>query len=575
MKELRKNINLENSSLMQIDRKFEHICISEKCTILDAMQVIEKGKERLCLVVNKKGVLKRVVSDGDIRRAIIEGHKLTDLALNVHNQEPLVARDTNLEKAFDQLNKWVTLIPVVNIDNKILGITRFNKKSNNIRQRSVAILGLGYVGLTLAVILADNGFSVIGLDRNKNLVKKLKEKSLPFYEDGLQNLLDTHVNTSLKPTHLVEEILADIYIITVGTPILQSSKKPDTEYIRNAVKVIAYKLKLNDLVILRSTVPVGCTREIVIPILEEISGLKAGEEFFVSYCPERTAEGRALKELRELPQIVGGIDPTSRQLSMRFFNENTHTVIDVGSLESAELCKLLDNTYRDAMFGYINQMALLSEKLGLNLKELVNKVNVGYERNRIPLPSPGVGGPCLSKDPYILIDNFESLGLDCIVTSAARKINESAPQLIFDRCELVLNKMSKSLIEEKVFIVGFAFKGNPVTSDLRDSTTLWFLNYIKKKKVKNIWGYDPVVSENELESIGVMPCTIEDGFRDASVVFIMNNHSSYTNLNINSLLETMNKPALFFDGWNMFPYQDLENVPGIHYLAVGGGLPFS
>ena len=575
MKELRKNINLENSSLMQIDRKFEHICISEKCTILDAMQVIEKGKERLCLVVNKKGVLKRVVSDGDIRRAIIDGHKLTDLALNVHNQEPLVARDTNLEKAFDQLNKWVTLIPVVNIDNKILGITRFNKKSNNIRQRSVAILGLGYVGLTLAVILADNGFSVIGLDRNKNLVKKLKEKSLPFYEDGLQNLLDTHVNTSLKPTHLVEEILADIYIITVGTPILHSSKKPDTEYIRNAVKVIAHKLKLNDLVILRSTVPVGCTREIVIPILEEISGLKAGEEFFVSYCPERTAEGRALKELRELPQIVGGIDRTSRQLSMRFFNENTHTVIDVGSLESAELCKLLDNTYRDAMFGYINQMALLSEKLGLNLKELVNKVNVGYERNRIPLPSPGVGGPCLSKDPYILIDNFESLGLDCIVTSAARKINESAPQLIFDRCELVLNKMSKSLIEEKVFIVGFAFKGSPVTSDLRDSTTLWFLNYIKKKKVKNIWGYDPVVSENELESIGVMPCTIEDGFRDASVVFIMNNHSSYTNLNINSLLETMNKPALFFDGWNMFPYQDLENVPGIHYLAVGGGLPFS
>ena len=173
MKELRKNINLENSSLMQIDRKFEHLCISEKSTILDAMQVIEKGKERLCLVVNKKGVLKRVVSDGDIRRAIIEGHKLTDLALNVHNQEPLVARDTNPEKAFDQLNKWVTLIPVVNIDNKVLGITRFNKKSNNIRQRSVAIVGLGYVGLTLAVILADNGFSVIGLDRNKNLVKNI------------------------------------------------------------------------------------------------------------------------------------------------------------------------------------------------------------------------------------------------------------------------------------------------------------------------------------------------------------------------------------------------------------------
>ena len=171
------------------------------------------------------------------------------------------------------------------------------------------------------------------------------------------------------------------------------------------------------------------------------------------------------------------------------------------------------------------------------------------------------------------MDNFAKVGLECRVTSAARKINESAPKIIFDRCDGVLRGMGKNLIDEKIFIIGFAFKGNPVTSDLRDSTTLWFLDYVKNQKAKNIWGYDPVVRESDLESIGVKPCSIEDGFRSSSVVFIMNNHSSYTNFNINSLVETMSKPALFYDGWNMFPYQDVESIKGIHYLAVGGGLP--
>ena len=141
--------------------------------------------------------------------------------------------------------------------------------------------------------------------------------------------------------------MADVYIVTVGTPVSLDTKKPIVDHIKKAIEVIGTKLKKNDLVILRSTVPVGCTRNVVIPLLEDLSGLSVGTDFFISFCPERTAEGRALRELQELPQIVGGYDLNSTQLGMRFFNENTHTVIDVGSLEAAELCKLLDNTYRD------------------------------------------------------------------------------------------------------------------------------------------------------------------------------------------------------------------------------------
>ena len=567
-----KNKSIGYSSV-EIDKKFSHLCVSNKTTVLEAMKVIEQGKERLCFVVDSVRKLERVISDGDIRRALIGGKSLNDLVVDLHEQSPIVVRDTHPEKALDKLSKWVTIIPVVDTQNRIVGISRLVDLSSNynIRQRSVAIVGLGYVGLTLAVVLADNGFSVVGFDRNKNLIEKLNNKEPTFYENGLENLLGAHIGSSFLPSSKLEELLADIYIITVGTPVNKNTKKPDVDYIKAAVKVIAAKLKLNDLVILRSTVPVGCTRTIVVPILEKISGLKAGNDFFVSYCPERTAEGRALKELRELPQIVGGLDQASRQISMRFFNAYTHTVIDVGSLEAAELCKLLDNTYRDAMFGYANQMAMFAEKFGLNLKELVKKVNVGYERNKIPLPSPGVGGPCLSKDPYILMDGFSKLGLESPITSAARQVNEAAPKSIFDRTEVLLNGIGKSLANDKIFIVGFAFKGDPMTSDLRDSTTIWFLDYLKIKGAKNIWGYDPIVPSKEISDLGVECSSLDEGFEDASVVFIMNNHRSYFDMNIYQLLEKMSKPAVFYDGWNLFPAQDIQNVPGIIYSAVGVG----
>ena len=565
--------DLEDRPVAQIDIKFDHLCVGEDDTILKAMEIIEIGKERICFVVDSSKRLLSVVSDGDIRRALIKGCSLSDPVKNVHDRQPITARDTNPEQAIDQLSKWVTVVPVVNVENRITGIARLNEFSSthNIRQRSVAIVGLGYVGLTLAVVLADNGFSVVGFDRNEDLINKLKRKEAPFYENGLENLLQTHMDGGFRPTKVPDDVRAEIYIITVGTPVQNETKKPDVEYIKTAVRSIASKLKLNDLVILRSTVPVGCTRNIVIPILEEVSGLKVGDDFFVAYCPERTAEGRALRELRELPQIVGGFDQNSRQLSMRFFNENTHTVIDVGSIESAEMCKLLDNTYRDTIFGYANQMAIFAEHHGMNLKELIKKVNVGYERNRIPFPSPGVGGPCLSKDPYILMDGFSNLGLDCTVTAAARKINEAAPKLIYNRCRDLLTKVGKEIKNEKVFIIGFAFKGEPVTSDLRESTTLWFLEYMKTKGVTDIWGYDPVVNDSHLTDLGIKNCTLDEGFKDASVVFIMNNHRSYSDININYFLGTMSKPAVFFDGWNMFPPKDMKNIPGILYSAVGVG----
>ncbi|MBP9853707.1 MAG: nucleotide sugar dehydrogenase [Candidatus Omnitrophica bacterium] len=559
---------------MKLKKDIERFCITQDATIMDTMKVINDADERACFMVDDQMRLLKVFTDGDIRRALIGGYKLDDFIKDIHQHEPFVIKEgQNIDEARHYLSKRITVVPVVNQQNQVKGLIRMHDVEPflNIKSREILVLGMGYVGLTLAIILADEGFTVHGYDTNKDLIKNIKEKKMPFYERGMEKYLSKHVSKNLNLLDSIEKVSADIYIITVGTPIDKVTMKPNDSFISQAAKAIGSILKKNDLVILRSTVPVGLTRKTVLPILENESGLKVGDDFYLAYCPERTAEGKALEELRKNPQIVGGYDARSIELASRLFNENTHTVIDVGSLEAAELCKLMDNTYRDTIFAYSNQMALLAEKLGLNLGHLIDMVNIQYQRNLIPKPSPGVGGACLSKDPYILIKNFEEHNIDGSFIKCARAINEAAPKNIYARSTSLMSTVQKELQTSKIFIIGFAFKGEPETSDLRESTTLWFLEELKWNNVKNIWGYDPIVQAQQIKALGIKACTIEEGFKGADAVFIMNNHKSYVNLGIFDLLETMNKPSLFYDGWQNFSPLDIKNIPGIIYSGIGIG----
>lgn len=557
---------------MKLKKEVDRFCIRDNATIIDAMKVINDADERACFMVDHEMKLLRVFTDGDIRRALLNGFKLDDPVKDIHQRTPFIVKEgQSLEDAKHYLSKRITVVPIVNNLNQVTGLVRAHDVEPflNIKSREVLVLGLGYVGLTLSIILADEGFTVKGYDVNQELVASLKNKKLPFYERGMDNYLDKHVGGNLNFIDSLENQSADIYIITVGTPIDRATLKPNDRYICQAAKTIAGQLKPNDLVILRSTVPVGLTRNTVLPILEKESELKVGEDIYLAYCPERTAEGKALEELRKNPQIIGGYDARSTEIASRMFNENTHTVIDVGSLEGAEMCKLMDNTFRDTIFAYSNQMAMLCERMGLNLNELIEKVNLQYQRNLIPKPSPGVGGACLSKDPYILIQNFEEQGLDSAFIKDARKINEMAPKYIYERSQSLLSEVNKEMKDSKIFIIGFAFKGSPATSDLRESTTLWFLDELRWNKVENIYGYDPVVKPEDLQKHDIKVCSLEEGFREADAVYIMNNHKSYVDMKIFELIETMKKPALFYDCWQIFNPVDIRNISEIMYAGTG------
>ena len=368
-----------------------------------------------------------VINDGDIRRAILKGAKLNQKIKKFIKTKATFVTDQITEA---QASKLVTsrmmVLPVINSFQRVIGYYSFKGKEENfnILSKEVTVIGMSYVGLTLSAILSEVGFRVNGVDTNKNTIKNLNKKIVPFYEKDLRKYIEKNINKKLFFFDKLNNFKTSIFVIAVGTPI-GKNKKPDLRNLKKAVNQIGKILLKNNLVILRSTLPVGTTRKIIIPILEKNSKLKVGEDFSVAFAPERTAEGIALKELKENPQIIGGYDEKSSQKTANFFNTFTHSTVHVESLEAAEFCKLIDNSYRDHRFAFINQFIKFSEKLNLNLTKIVKSVNHGYSRNDIPIPSPGVGGPCLSKDPYILSNDLESLKINSSLIKLSRNTNET------------------------------------------------------------------------------------------------------------------------------------------------------
>lgn len=413
------------------------------------------------------------------------------------------------------------------------------------RLNNICVIGLGYVGLTLAVTLAESGFEVFGVERDKEKLEQLRRGEPHFREKGLAELLQKYQGKNL---HLFGEIPSDkkidVFIIAVSTPVDKITKEPRIEYIERAVNEIIPHLEEGQLIVLRSTIPVGISRKLVLPKLRERC-----QNFYLSFCPERTAEGKALIELKRLPQVIGALNEESMFRSVELFSRVTSTIIKVSSLEAAEMIKLIDNTYRDLHFAFSNQVALICKDLNLDADEIIKAANFGYERNNIACPGY-VGGTCLEKDPYILIHSAHS---NCGFIRKGREVNENLPLHTLERVKGHLSKDKNSpLGEVKVFISGLAFKGDPETDDLRGSPSVTLLNLLKNEGIQNIYGHDFVVQEEYINKLGVKPCSLNMGFEGADVVIFMNNHRSYQDINIENLIRKMKKGGLFFDGWQLF-----------------------
>ena len=432
--------------------------------------------------------------------------------------------------------------------------------------RTVCIIGLGFVGLTLAAVMCKKGFRVHGVDKKKFIINKLKKKQSHFFEPNLNNTLKEIIkNKKFKFTSTIPlDKNINTYIITVGTPI-NSKKKIITSYIKQTCLEISKILKDNDTIILRSTVKIGTTRNLAYQIFK-----KTNKKFFLAYCPERAVEGAALKELCYLPQVIGGINKSSTLNVLKIFKRITKTTIIASSVEAAEMIKLIDNSSRDVFFAYANEIARVCDKMGLNANEIINSGKLGYQRTAIAKPGL-VGGPCLEKDPYIFSESFKKFNIIPEITLIARKINERQPSEIVS---FILKKINKNELKRKkinISILGLAFKGNPVTDDLRGSMSLVIINQIKKK-IKNakFYGFDPVVEKVNIKNKGIIPLkNIESAFKNKDLIVITNNHNFFLNMKLDKLTKKTNKNCIIYDVWNLFDKNRLKLNNNNKYYSLG------
>lgn len=402
------------------------------------------------------------------------------------------------------------------------------------RKTKVAVIGIGRVGLPLALMLAEDDFFVYGLDIDQKKITQLKEGVMPFIEKGAGKLLKKHVNKNFRPT-IDNSVVSDCqYIImTLGTPV-DENMNPVYKQIDDALKAIMPFFQPQQTLILRSTVSPGTTDYVKL-LINDSKNLKVGKNFYVSFCPERIAEGRALEELKTIPQIVGGVDKKSARKADAFFKKFGVKTL-VTDAVSAELAKLFTNMYRYINFAIANEFMIISANYHRDIYEIVNLVNKDYKRGGLMVPGL-TSGPCLFKDGFFLIADFPFN--DLIATSW--KINEAIPLFLIKK---IRERMR--LDGKKAAILGLAFK--PEIDDPRESLSFKVRKALLRERAQVVL-HDPYVTDYQNQEIEK---DVYQAIKGASLLFFATRHCFYQKLDLEKLKKLVRKNCLVCDVWNLF-----------------------
>ncbi len=400
-------------------------------------------------------------------------------------------------------------------------------------KKTVAIIGAGRVGLPMSLVLADEGFKVYGVDKDLGRINLLHKGEMPFIEDGGDELLTKHLGKNFFPTTL-SKVIAEVetIVMTLGTPI-DENMNPMLDQIDSVINDLIKYMQPGQLIILRSTVSPRTTHYVKDKI-EMQTKFRVGKDIFLAFCPERISEGKAIEEIRELPQIVGADDDLSRNKAEEFFKSfGVKTTLPTDST-SAELGKLFTNMYRYITFAISNEFMVIAESFDKNIQEIAGLVNTGYKRGGLPLPGLSAG-PCLFKDGFFLIN--ENPYLDLI--TASWKVNESMPLFLVKKLR---EKME--LKNKKVALLGLSFK--PEIDDIRESLSFKARKALMREHAEVVL-HDPFVKMYSRQEVLT---DLDSALEGVDAVIIATNHKVYGQEKA-KILNLLKGDAIICDIWNV------------------------
>jgi len=428
------------------------------------------------------------------------------------------------------------------------------------QEAKICVIGLGQVGLPTALTFCDVGFDVTGHDINEELLKIIDQGKSPFEEVGLENLIKSCKEKRKFHTNInFEEAVknSDVIIVCVSTSINEETR-PNLSALENVCNSLSEQNLDGKLIIIESSIPPGTFQSLVLSALQRKNNI--GQNCWTAFVPERLAPGQAISEIRSTPRVIGYSDRESGLLAKTLYQKVVASEILITPVLVAEISKLAENTFRDVNVALANEMGLICEKYGIDIAELLKVCN-SHPRVNILKPGPGVGGPCLPKDPYLLLNPQGKESIKSKIILESRKINDHMPHHVVELITKALDEQNLELSNSTVLVLGVSYKAN--VSDTRYSPSAEIIPNLIKKGAQ-VLVYDPFSSEN---FGGKSISNVWDAMSSSDVLVVVTDHDDFKKFNLKEIKAKLKNPIIV-DTRRIFSSKEAENL-GIKYLGVG------